>query len=533
MAQPLTIVGQGIAGTCLAWQLWRRGVDFRIIDTGRGGSSRVAAGLVNPVTGKGWNASWRIDEFLPEAIGFYAWLAETLGQEFWDPRPVVRLIDGEREEAKARAKWKQPQIAPWVAGEVAPPNGWRAAIELKGGGRVDLPALLEASRRFFLKHGLLETARHEIFGAELSMAPVVWCEGAAGMLQGRLSGISHRCAKGEILTIECVQWNESRVLVGGGGWLVPLGGRQYKVGATYEWDDLDEMPTEAGRAKVEAIAARLVQGPFRVIAHEAGVRPILRCSQPVIGALVPSIGTMAKEYVFTGLGSKGALYAPGVSARLAAYILEGKEIEADLDVRQLLRMETIELTEGERPTQRAHREVERVVQAGDITIDATAGNGHDTVFLAKLVGELGKVHAYDVQEAAIASTRARCVAQGVEERVLLHHESHVALWNHCEAETVAAVMFNLGYLPGADHEVITTSEETLQALQAAGMAIKGGGCLCVVCYPGHAGGDEEAALVEEWMNGLCLQGWDVAKYARSGTLRPAPFLILGKKPHRH
>lgn len=196
-------------------------------------------------------------------------------------------------------------------------------------------------------------------------------------------------------------------------------------------------------------------------------------------------------------------------------------------------METIELTAGERPTQRAHREVERVVQAGDVVIDATAGNGHDTVFLAKLVGESGKVHAYDVQEAAIVSTRERCATQGVEERVVLHHESHVALANHCDPGTVAVVMFNLGYLPGADHEVITTSGETLQALQAASMALRQGGCLCVVCYPGHAGGDEEAAQVEEWMNGLRLQGWEVAKYARSGTLRPAPFLLLGKKPHRH
>ncbi|HEY9156184.1 MAG TPA: FAD-dependent oxidoreductase, partial [Opitutaceae bacterium] len=88
------IIGQGLAGTCLAWALFEREVPFELLDRERGGSSRVAAGLINPVTGMRFEPSWRIDEFLPEAIAFYESLERTLGERFWHPLPVVRLTTG-------------------------------------------------------------------------------------------------------------------------------------------------------------------------------------------------------------------------------------------------------------------------------------------------------------------------------------------------------------------------------------------------------------------------------------------------------
>jgi len=114
--------------------------------------------------------------------------------------------------------------------------------------------------------------------------------------------------------------------MGGGGWLAPATGGRCKAGATYEWKVLDEQPTAAGRAQVEAIAGRLAPGAFTVTGHAAGVRPILRRSQPLIGR------TGEREWMFNGLGSKGSLYAPGVAARLAAALVEGAEIEPELDI---------------------------------------------------------------------------------------------------------------------------------------------------------------------------------------------------------
>ncbi|RYD27278.1 MAG: SAM-dependent methyltransferase, partial [Verrucomicrobiaceae bacterium] len=97
--------------------------------------------------------------------------------------------------------------------------------------------------------------------------------------------------------------------------------------------------------------------------------------------------------------------------------------------------------------------------------------------------------------------------------------------NHASGGTVAVVMFNLGYLPGADHSV-ATGDDTLPALEAAAGLIRGGGVLSVMCYPGHEGGGEEANRVETWMATLPAQGWRVAKYGALGTLKPAPYLLL-------
>jgi glycine/D-amino acid oxidase-like deaminating enzyme len=155
----------------------------------------------------------------------------------------------------------------------------------------------------------------------------VLCEGAAGLVAGRLGG--HRCAKGEILTLRAAGWREDRILIGGGGWMVPLGDGMFRAGSTYVWDRLDGEPTPEGRARVEEIV-RLLGGPdFEVTAHEAGVRPIVRKSQPVIGPLEDG------RTVFNGLGSKGSLYAPGVARRLVEWIAKETDIEPELDVRCL------------------------------------------------------------------------------------------------------------------------------------------------------------------------------------------------------
>jgi glycine oxidase len=325
---PIQIIGQGLAGTCLAWALFERDVPFELLDREQGGSSRVAAGLINPVTGKRFEPSWRIGEFLPEAVAFYESLERGLGERFWHPLPVVRLTTDRKDRAKAETKLNDPVVRPWLAGEVPPPPGdWSGAFELRGGGRLDVRAFLDASRTFFQERGIYR--RSEVDPVEPFNGERVWCEGASGLLSGRLG--THRCAKGEILTVRATGWSESRILIGGGGWLVPIGDDRYKAGATYDWDRLDETPTQEGRAKVEAILRRLAPGPFEVIDHEAGVRPILRRSQPLIGKV-------GGEWFFNGLGSKGSLYAPGVARRLAAWLIDGAEPETEFNLTDFLNL---------------------------------------------------------------------------------------------------------------------------------------------------------------------------------------------------
>lgn len=316
MSEGLTIVGQGLAGTCVAWWLWRRGVDFRIVDPGKGGASRVAAGLVNPVTGKNFEPSWRIGEFLPEALDFYAGVERELGVKLWHPMPVLRLSGSEKEWGKISAKLEEERVRPWIGGAVDAPEGWCGAVEVIGGGRVDVGLLVERSREFFMGKGCFEAG-----GGGME----ILCEGAAGLMTGNYG--EHRSAKGEILTVRAEGWDEGRIKVGGGGWLVPVGGGVFRAGATYEWNELDEMPTAKGREFVERILRRLGGDDFEVTDHRAGVRPILRRSEPLIGR-------MRDGWMFNGLGSKGSVYAPEVAARLVGSILDNAGIEEDLDFRR-------------------------------------------------------------------------------------------------------------------------------------------------------------------------------------------------------
>lgn len=271
----------------------------------------MAAGLINPVTGKNFSVSWRLAEFLPDAESFYRWVGEVLGKPLWFPLPVWRLV-GEKEWAKVAGKLEEAK--PWIERIDEDVPGWRAAIVLKGGARVATRDFCDATRGYF------RAAKR----APGSGAWPVLCEGAAGLIAGRLG--SHRCAKGEILTVRAPAWREDRILIGGGGWLVPTGEGTFKAGSTYVWDQLDGNPTAAGRARVEEILRLLGGEGFEVIAHEAGIRPIVRKSQPVIGSLKDG------RVVFNGLGSKGSLYAPRVAAELNLWLAGERVIDPALDL---------------------------------------------------------------------------------------------------------------------------------------------------------------------------------------------------------
>ena len=151
-----------------------------------------------------------------------------------------------------------------------------------------------------------------------------------------------------------------------------------------------------------------------------------------------------------------------------------------------------------RVTERAQSLAAAVLMAGDIAIDGTAGKGRDTAFLAQTVGPSGHVHSFDIQPEAIASTDNLCTLAGLSARVTLHHRSHadiaVALPT-AHLGKVGAAIFNLGYLPGGNPDIITQPQSTATALRSAYDALRAGGRLICVAYTGHPGGMEESDVV--------------------------------------
>ncbi|MGC6426524.1 MAG: class I SAM-dependent methyltransferase [Akkermansiaceae bacterium] len=181
-----------------------------------------------------------------------------------------------------------------------------------------------------------------------------------------------------------------------------------------------------------------------------------------------------------------------------------------------------------RATHLAHELIESVIEEGDTVIDATAGNGHDTLFLARLVGEAGCIHAIDIQQKALDATAARLAE--TPGTLMLHLCSHDRMTEHVgEAK---AVMFNLGYLPGADHATITRKDSTLAALAAAITVLSSGGVLTCVCYPGHPGGLEEAEAVLAWAKGQAGPRYELITANEKDRLEGRPFLVALKKARR-
>ncbi len=162
----------------------------------------------------------------------------------------------------------------------------------------------------------------------------------------------------------------------------------------------------------------------------------------------------------------------------------------------------------------SHLYASAVIQPNDIVIDATCGNGFDTIFLAEKVGSEGKVYGFDIQDIAIESTHRALLAKGLLNQSELLCCSHSEMINNIPTEligTVTCIMFNLGYFPGGDKTLITMPDTTLIALQQSLALISVGGIITICAYRGHEGGSEEEKVVEEFCTQLSKTSFNCLK----------------------
>ena len=168
------------------------------------------------------------------------------------------------------------------------------------------------------------------------------------------------------------------------------------------------------------------------------------------------------------------------------------------------------------------------VKEGDICIDATAGNGNDTLVLCNLVGESGKVIAFDIQEEAIANTKKRLETNDVAERAELHLESHVNMKNYAEENSVSCIVFNFGYLPGGDHNLATRKESSIKAIHEGLRLLKKGGMISLCIYSGGDSGFEERDAILEELKQLDGKKYLVilSQYYNRPNNPPIPAMII-------
>ncbi len=172
--------------------------------------------------------------------------------------------------------------------------------------------------------------------------------------------------------------------------------------------------------------------------------------------------------------------------------------------------------------------LEKIIEKGDVVIDATMGNGYDTVYLGNLVGENGKVYAFDVQEEALVSTKKKVIRDNMEGRVELILDGHENLDKYVK-ENVSCVVFNLGYLPRAKHIVITKPDTTLQAIKKSFDLLKPNGIISIAAYIGHEGGLDEKNYICEYLNSLDQNYYNVLHMEFTNQINNPPQLILVEK----
>lgn len=172
--------------------------------------------------------------------------------------------------------------------------------------------------------------------------------------------------------------------------------------------------------------------------------------------------------------------------------------------------------------------IRQAIEPGARVIDATMGNGHDTQWLAELVGEDGHVYGFDIQLEAVDRTRERLTAAGLENRATLFHAGHEHI-AELVSEPVDAVVFNLGWLPGTDKALRTRAETTLTAVNAALDRLKEGALMTICVYPGHQEGRDELEKLTAWGRALPGGEYDVMMRAYLNQSGDPPVLIVVKK----
>jgi glycine oxidase len=338
----ILIIGQGLAGTALAWRLHERGVPFLIVDRGEAVTcSKVAAGLITPVTGMRLKVSWRFETFYPEALRFYRRIGKRLATRFFFPRGYVRLLKDDTERQKWPKRLRESDVGPFV--HPYTPRLDPAVISLPHEGFqqrhaawLDTVTYLEASRHFFgdafqtavIQPGDVQDDADGITWSGQRFSHVVWAQGWQAAQHPLFHWIPFQNALGTILTAKADLQNERRIL-NRGCWLIPRADGTLRAGSTYEWQFTGpHTASAAALAALETKLRNLLTVPVELLDAQSAVRPIIKGKQALLGTH-PSHPRVA---FFNGLGSKGSLRAPWLAKHLVEHLLDGKPVDTEFDL---------------------------------------------------------------------------------------------------------------------------------------------------------------------------------------------------------
>ncbi|MDD2660367.1 MAG: FAD-dependent oxidoreductase, partial [Methylococcales bacterium] len=294
------IIGQGMAGSLLAWELMQRDCKIVIIDNGKENASQVAAGLINPVTGMRFVKSANVDNLLPSAKQLYFELAGFFQQTFYIEKPMLRIFRNDKELKHCLKRFDDPDYQDYL-GAITPPSQYFnnlatdfGFLEQKQTGYLLTRPLLTCLKDFFIDNRCYRQVNIDYQDIQLQPAlrwqdispkRIIFCEGHHAVNNPWFSWLPFQPAKGEILTLEH-QCELPDKILNYGDWLIPLDSRHFRIGATFDRENLNTLPTGRGKNALlnalKPVSANLA-AQATLLNHQANIRPCTLDKQPFLG----------------------------------------------------------------------------------------------------------------------------------------------------------------------------------------------------------------------------------------------------------
>jgi glycine oxidase len=329
------IVGQGIAGSVLALTLHAAGVPVHVADSGDPRSStRVAAGILNPVTGKRYALSWRYDSFFQVAQDFYQRWAQEAGEVFWEDHRIERMLRPGEELNNWSLRQGQPEFAPYMR-DVLPDAAWAPwipdgfqCVGIAGAARVRFPALLAFVRRYFEAKSAFFSRKineHDLPDLLNTYNRIIFCEGYQSVYHTHFAHLPWQLSKGVAWLLQ-LPAEAPRVILKRTLLLAPLDNGLFWAGSNNLWDWASD--NEGNDDYLHAQLREMLRMEYTLVERLAAVRPTVKDRRPLIGhsRLHPRIS------LFNGTGTKGGLLTPWLAQHFTRHLLEGLPLDAAIDL---------------------------------------------------------------------------------------------------------------------------------------------------------------------------------------------------------
>lgn len=335
------IIGQGLAGSLLAWELIQRKKKVIIVDNNQENASQVAAGLINPVTGMRFVKSNEVDRLLPSAVNYYQKLAHYFQQTFYIEKSMLRLLKSDKEVTACNKRLQDPEYQPYIEEIISSHPGLQSnfgILKQKLTGYLLTKPLLAALKSYFVSIGAYIESDFLYEAIELQPTlrwnkiqpkKIIFCEGHQASKNPWFSKLPFQLVKGEIITALSSTELEQNIL-NYGHWFIPLDNQQFRTGASFDTVNIN---TKTSATVKEALISALKQVyPGLVIEEitrqQAGIRPATLDKMPFVGPH-PKHSDLV---IFNGFGAKGSLQIPWHCQNLADHLLTGQAISTSSDI---------------------------------------------------------------------------------------------------------------------------------------------------------------------------------------------------------